>query len=174
MATSPRYKGVSQDKNTGLWVAKINIDGEQKYLGCFKTQRGAHEAYVDAFDEFMSDDDTRKNLCAAVVVLREYSMAKEKTLVSAMGISQFKARRIISILLDIDAIRKVVGGKTPFYEAKDNAIQVITLATTRAINKRIKHDDFYGGFKIVEKANIAGLGNKKLAELDKLLKGVRK
>lgn len=50
------YKGVSFHKQSGKWQASIKINGKQKYLGLFLSQKQAHNAYVNAakviFGEF--------------------------------------------------------------------------------------------------------------------------
>ena len=40
------YKGVSYNKPTGKWKAKIQCDGVDHYLGLHKTPEQAHKAYV--------------------------------------------------------------------------------------------------------------------------------
>jgi hypothetical protein len=42
------YKGVSLEKSTGKWKASIRIEGDRKYLGCFKTKEAAAFAYNEA------------------------------------------------------------------------------------------------------------------------------
>jgi len=42
------FKGVCFHKKAQKFVASIKIDGKQKYLGCFATAVGAHEAYKRA------------------------------------------------------------------------------------------------------------------------------
>jgi len=40
--------GVTYDSNKKLWRARITIDGKRKYLGKFKSQEQAAQAYIDA------------------------------------------------------------------------------------------------------------------------------
>ena len=40
------YKGVSYNKPTGKWKAKIQCDGVDHYLGLYETPEQAHKAYV--------------------------------------------------------------------------------------------------------------------------------
>jgi hypothetical protein len=42
------FKGVSYDKRTGLWAAKLNHSGTCKWLGRFATRKEAAAAYDDA------------------------------------------------------------------------------------------------------------------------------
>jgi len=44
---SSRYRGVSRHLNY-CWLAKINIDGKQKHLGCFRDEMEAARAYDKA------------------------------------------------------------------------------------------------------------------------------
>ena len=41
-------KGVSWDKSKKKYSAYVSINGKQKYIGLFKTERAAHEAYMKA------------------------------------------------------------------------------------------------------------------------------
>ena len=41
------YKGVSYNKPTGKWKAKVQSDGVDHYLGLHETPEQAHKAYVD-------------------------------------------------------------------------------------------------------------------------------
>ena len=42
---SSKYKGVSWDKDRNKWVARININGKNIYLGGFNNEEEAHQAY---------------------------------------------------------------------------------------------------------------------------------
>lgn len=45
------YLGVGWNTRRGMWMARINIDGKQKYLGSFLVPADAHEAYLKAKQE---------------------------------------------------------------------------------------------------------------------------
>ena len=45
------FKGVSQDKETQRWIAKIRLHGKQRHIGRFQTPEEAHAAYVRAAEE---------------------------------------------------------------------------------------------------------------------------
>jgi hypothetical protein len=42
------FKGVSYDKGSGRWIAKIMVSGTLKHLGRFTSLEEAHAAYCDA------------------------------------------------------------------------------------------------------------------------------
>lgn len=45
------FKGVSQDKQTKRWTAKIRLHGKRRHLGYHSTPEEAHAAYVRAAEE---------------------------------------------------------------------------------------------------------------------------
>jgi len=45
---SSGFKGVSFHKKTGMWRARINVDGKEKFLGLHRTKELAYSAYCDA------------------------------------------------------------------------------------------------------------------------------
>jgi hypothetical protein len=49
--TSSNYRGVSFYKQTNTWRAHIRLNGNQQYLGCFKTEEEAHEAWCEVVRE---------------------------------------------------------------------------------------------------------------------------
>jgi hypothetical protein len=51
---SSKYKGVSWNKSLNKWVAQINVDGKQKYLGTFTDEYEAHLAYQKALNEYQN------------------------------------------------------------------------------------------------------------------------
>lgn len=42
------YLGVHWHKKNGVWVAKIGVNNQRKYLGCFDSPELAHAAYIKA------------------------------------------------------------------------------------------------------------------------------
>lgn len=55
--TSSEYKGVCWDEHREKWLARITIDGKQKYLGLFASEIAAALAYnksaIEAFGEYI-------------------------------------------------------------------------------------------------------------------------
>lgn len=49
---SSKYKGVSLNKSRGTWTCTIGVKGKRKYLGNFKTEIEASNAYNDALKTF--------------------------------------------------------------------------------------------------------------------------
>ena len=49
---SSKYKGVSFNKASNKWIAYITIKGSRKFLGQFKTEKEAYEAYQKALKEY--------------------------------------------------------------------------------------------------------------------------
>lgn len=45
---SSRFFGVCWSKQNSRWIARINVNGNRKYLGCFKSEVEANEAYQKA------------------------------------------------------------------------------------------------------------------------------
>lgn len=45
LETSSKYIGVSWKKRQSIWTAQITINGKLKYLGCFKNELDASNAY---------------------------------------------------------------------------------------------------------------------------------
>ncbi|WP_081048573.1 HNH endonuclease [Xanthomonas translucens] len=46
--TSSKYLGVSWQKKTGSWLARIGLNGKQLYIGTFATEEAAYAAYLAA------------------------------------------------------------------------------------------------------------------------------
>ena len=49
---SSKYKCVNLDKRVNKWMARITIKGSRKFLGLFKTEEEAYEAYQKALKEY--------------------------------------------------------------------------------------------------------------------------
>lgn len=47
----PGFKGYSQNKEKGMWHAKMKVNGEHLHLGYFTEEQEAADAYVNALDE---------------------------------------------------------------------------------------------------------------------------
>lgn len=44
--------GCSYHKRDKVWISTFTANGKSKYLGCFKTEKEAHEAYLKALNHF--------------------------------------------------------------------------------------------------------------------------
>lgn len=55
MTNTSGFKGVWLDKPTNKWRAKIQVRGEQRYLGYFDTPESAHHAYVVAATQYFGE-----------------------------------------------------------------------------------------------------------------------
>lgn len=51
---SSKYIGVSENKNKGTWMAKISIDGKEKYLGTFSNEIDAATEYQNQLKQIES------------------------------------------------------------------------------------------------------------------------
>lgn len=51
---SSQYKGVSWYKRDKKWIAKIRINGKEKYLGSFENEHDAHLAYQNKLNEVLN------------------------------------------------------------------------------------------------------------------------
>lgn len=49
------FKGVHWDKYRGKWIAKIQVDGKNKYLGAYDDQKIAAAKYNEAVIEYFGD-----------------------------------------------------------------------------------------------------------------------
>ena len=48
---SSKHKGISFSKRDNKWVAVIRVDGRRKYIGSFKTEEEAYDAYCKVYSE---------------------------------------------------------------------------------------------------------------------------
>jgi len=53
--TTSNYKGVCWDKKLKKWRSEISINKERKYIGCFKTEIEAHNAYQNKLKEIQNE-----------------------------------------------------------------------------------------------------------------------
>ena len=53
--TASKHKGASWHKRSGKWQSQIRVDGQNIYLGCFKTDYEAHLAYCKAAAKLHGD-----------------------------------------------------------------------------------------------------------------------
>lgn len=49
--------GANYHKRSNVWRSRIKINGKQLYLGSFKTEKEAHEAYLIKLSELKGGDD---------------------------------------------------------------------------------------------------------------------
>ena len=57
---SSKYVGVSINSKTGKWASAIIINGKKKYLGLFKCEKKASNAYQKALKEHLQNNQTKK------------------------------------------------------------------------------------------------------------------
>lgn len=53
--TSSKYKGVRYHQRDGVWHAYITVEGRQKHLGTFKSEKGAAQAYNNAAKDLFGE-----------------------------------------------------------------------------------------------------------------------
>lgn len=112
-----------------------------------------------------------------VVAARGFTICTTKQLTAAIGITNPPVSILIRQCQTIGALKKVgMRNGAAMYSVSDNAIQLIKSACDDEVEGI--HDygmnDMAGMMKVVDKANVKGMGNDKLKMLDELLKGVRK
>lgn len=75
-------KGLFWNKSFNRWVAKINKDGKQFYLGCFKNKADARKAYAAAAKEFYGEF---ARICCIIFLLGMASCAPTLSSVNPEG-----------------------------------------------------------------------------------------
>ena len=116
-------------------------------------------------------------LIKAVVAARGLPVCTVKQLTSMMEETIPPVSVLVRQCHAIGALNKVgMRNGAAVYTVSDNAIQLIKSACDDEVEGI--HDygmnDMAGMMKVVEKANVKGMGSDKLKMLDELLKGVRK
>jgi formamidopyrimidine-DNA glycosylase len=95
-----QYIGVSLRKNTGRWVAQMNIAGKKMQLGTFGTEIEAHQAYERAYNELVEKD---RIVCEKLN--QDYDQYDDMSYISA------SMPENAEITLMVDAIRDIMSGK---------------------------------------------------------------
>lgn len=116
-------------------------------------------------------------LIKVVVASRGFTICTTKQLTAAIGITNQPVSVLVRQCQTIGALKKVgMRNGAAVYSVSDNAIQLIKSACDDEEDDIFDYgrDDMTGMMKVVEKANVKGMGSDKLKMLDELLKGVRK
>ena len=116
-------------------------------------------------------------LIKVVVTARGFTMCTTKQLTAPIGITNPSVGVLVRQCQTIGALKKVgMRNGAAVYTVSDNAIQLIKSACDDEVDDIFDYgrDDMDGMMKVVEKANVKGMGNRGLKRLDYLLKGVRK
>lgn len=116
-------------------------------------------------------------LIKVVVAARGFTMCTAKQLTAAIGITNPSVSVLVRQCQTIGALKKVgMRNGAAMYTVSDNAIQLIKTACDDELDDIFDYgrDDMEGMMKVVDKANVKGMGSEKLKMLDKLLEGVRK
>lgn len=116
-------------------------------------------------------------LVKVVVAARGFAICTTKQLTAAIGITNPPVSVLARQCQNIGALKKVgMRNGAAMYAASDNAIQIIKSACDEEEDDIFDYgrDDMAGMMKVVDKANVKGMGNRGLKRLDYLLKGVRK
>lgn len=116
-------------------------------------------------------------LIKVAVAARGFTICTAKQLTAAIGITNPPVSVLVRQCQTIGALKKVgMRNGAAMYAVSDNAIQLIKSACEDEEDDIFDYgrDDMVGMMKVVEKANVKGMGSEKLKMLDELLKGVRK
>lgn len=115
-------------------------------------------------------------LIRVVVTARGFTVCTTKQLTATIGITNPPVSVLVKQCHEIGALKRVgMRNGATVYTASDNAIQLVKEACDDDIisAQHDERDDMIGMMKVVDKANVKGLGSNKLKTLDNLLKGVR-
>lgn len=115
-------------------------------------------------------------LIRVVVAARGFTLCTAKQLTAAIGITNPPVSVLVKQCQDIGALKKVgMRNGAAVYTVSDNAIQLVKSACDDEVDDIFDYgrDDMAGMMKVVEKANVKGMGSDKLKTLDNLLRGVR-
>ena len=115
-------------------------------------------------------------LIKVVVAARGFTICTAKQLTAAIGITNPPVSVLVKQCQAIGALKKVgMRNGAAMYSVSDNAIQLVK-STCDAAVESVQYDereDMIGMMRVVDKANVSGMGNDKLKTLDNLLKGAR-
>lgn len=115
-------------------------------------------------------------LIRVVVTARGFAICTAKQLTAIIGITNPPVSVLVKQCHEIGALKRVgMRNGATVYTASNNAIQLVKEACDDDIigGQYDERDDIIGMMRVVEKANVKGLGSDKLKTLDNLLKGVR-
>lgn len=115
-------------------------------------------------------------LIRVVVTARGFAICTVKQLTAIIGRASPSVSTLVKQCHEIGALKKVgVDNGEVFYMVADNAIQLVKEACDDDIisTHYDEREDMVGMMRVVEKANVKGLGSNKLKTLDNLLRGVR-
>lgn len=115
-------------------------------------------------------------LIKVVVAVRGFTVCTTKQLTAAIGITNPPVSVLVKQCQAIGSLKKVgMRNGAAMYSVSDDAIQLIKSACDADVSDILDYgcDDMVGMMKVVEKANVKGLGSGKLKTLDNLLRGAR-
>lgn len=117
-------------------------------------------------------------LIKVVVAARGFTVCTTKQLTASIGITNPPVSVLVKQCQAIGALKRFgMRNGAAVYTASNNAIQLVKAACDdEADISSVQHDeqdDMIGMMRVVEKANVKGLGSGKLKTLDNLLRGVR-
>lgn len=115
-------------------------------------------------------------LIKVIVTARGFTVCTAKQLSGIIGKTNPPVGSLVKQCHAIDALKKVgMDNGEAFYMVADNAIQLVKAACDDDISDTHydEREDMVGMMKVVERANVKGMGSDKLKTLDNLLRGVR-